>query len=208
MESLFMKTKTSLITVIAPRRAISLTRLFILGVLILGSIVLTMFSWPAFAVDGVNLPGRDYDHFNAPSAFVCRNTCGGESRCQAYAWVKPGMQGQSGVCWLKSSLPNIVKDSCCDSGSRENISKSDLRAEDKINRPGLDFKNFETDSWSSCEAACAENNTCASWTYVRAGVQGPRGRCWLKNRVARPVPDSNCVSGVKFKPASGPIDQG
>ena len=98
MESLFMKTKTLLITVIAPRRAISLTRLFIFAVLILGSIVLTMFSWSAFAVDGVNLPGRDYDHFNAPSAFVCRTTCGGESRCQAYAWVKPGIQGPSGVC--------------------------------------------------------------------------------------------------------------
>ena len=117
--------------IVWPSPAISLTRLFIFVVLILGSVVLTMFSWSAFAVDGTNLPGHDYDHFNAPSAFVCRNTCGGESRCQAYTWVKPGFQGPTGVCWLKDSLPNIVKDACCDSGPRNFISERDLRAEDK-----------------------------------------------------------------------------
>ena len=39
------------------------------------AILLTMFSWSAFAVDGTNLPGHDYANFNAPSAFVCRTTC-------------------------------------------------------------------------------------------------------------------------------------
>lgn len=170
------------------------------------TILLTLFASSAFAVDGTNLPGHDYANFDAPSPLVCRTTCGGESRCQAYTWVKPGIQGPHGRCWLKHTLPEIVKDPCCDSGPRNFISKRDLRAEDKINRPGSDFKNFDTDSWKTCEAACAEDNICASWTYVRRGVQGPSGRCWLKNRVARPVQDSNTVSGVKFKPASVRID--
>jgi PAN domain len=69
------------------------------------SIGLTLFSWSAFAVDGTNLPGHDYADFNAPSAFVCRTTCGGEARCQAYTWVKPGIQGPTGHCWLKDTLP-------------------------------------------------------------------------------------------------------
>jgi hypothetical protein len=170
------------------------------------AVVLTTVSWSAFAVDGTDLPGRDYANFDAPSAFVCRTTCGGESRCQAYTWVKPGFQGPSGHCWLKDALPNIVKNRCCDSGPRNFISKRDLRAEDKIDRPGSDFKNFEIDSWKTCEAACAEDDICASWTYVRPGVQGPSARCWLKNRVARPVPNANTVSGVKFRPASVIID--
>jgi hypothetical protein len=173
---------------------------------VLFAMLLTMCPGPASAVDGTNLPGHDYANFDAPSAWVCRTTCGGESRCQAYTWVKPGIRGPSGHCWLKSSLPNIVKDSCCDSGPRNFISQRDLRAEDKINRPGSDFKNFTTDRWSTCEAACAEEGICASWTYVRPGVQGPTGHCWLKNIVARPVPDANTVSGVKFKPASVPFD--
>jgi hypothetical protein len=42
--------------------------------------------------------------------------------------------------------------------------------------------------------------------YVRPGVQGPAGRCWLKNVVARPVVDAKTVEGVKFKPASVRID--
>lgn len=37
---------------------------------------------------------------------------------------------------------------------------------------------------------------------VRRGVQGPRGRCWLKNRAPHPVSDRNTVSGVKFRPLS------
>ena len=169
-------------------------------------VALTALSWPAFAVDGVNLPGHDYANFNAPSAFVCRTSCGGEPNCQAYTWVKPGIQGPSGHCWLKDAQPAIVKDACCDSGPRNFIEPRDLKAEASINRPGSDYKNFETNSWSSCQVACSQEGICSSWTYVRPGVQGPSGRCWLKNVVARPVPDANCISGVKFRPASVRFD--
>jgi hypothetical protein len=172
----------------------------------LTTVLLMMSSWSAFAVDGTNLPGRDYANFAAPSAFVCRTTCGGESRCQAYTWVKPGIQGPSGHCWLKDSVPDIVKDACCDSAPREFISERDLQAEGKIDRPGSDFKNFNANNWGACQSACAQDGICASWTYVAPGVQGPSGRCWLKNRVARPVADVNTVSGVKFTPAAGRID--
>lgn len=169
--------------------------------------VLLLCASAASAVDGTNLPGHDYANFDAPSAYVCRTTCGGESRCQAYTWVKPGIQGPSGHCWLKHSLPAIVKDPCCDSGPRNFISRSDLlKGEARINRPGSDFRDFEVNAWETCQRACAGNDICASWTYVRPGVQGPQGHCWLKNRVARPIPDSNTVSGVKYRPASVPID--
>jgi len=170
------------------------------------TVAMISFSSPAFAVDGVNLPGHDYANFNAPSAFVCRTSCGGEPSCQAYTWVKPGIQGPSGHCWLKNSQPAIVKDGCCDSAPRNFIGPADLRAEANINRPGLDYKNFETNNWNTCQAACAGEGLCSSWTYVRPGVQGPSGRCWLKRAVARPVPDGNCISGVKFRPAAVPID--
>jgi len=66
---------------------------------------LMMLHWSAFGVDGINLPGPDYDSFDAPSATVCCNTCGGEGRCQAYTWVKPGIQGPNGRCWLRRRSP-------------------------------------------------------------------------------------------------------
>jgi hypothetical protein len=158
------------------------------------------------AVDGFDMPGSDYDNFNASSQFVCRNSCGGDSRCQGWTWVKPGIQGPSGHCWLKHRLPALVKNDCCNSGSRKNISKQDLRAEDRTDRPGWDFKNFVTDSWKTCEAACTEEQICAAWAYARAGLQGPRGHCWLKTGIPHPVDNQRTVSGVKFKPASVPID--
>ena len=168
--------------------------------------LLSMLSWSAYAVDGINLPGQDYDSFDAPSATVCRNTCGGESRCKAYTWVKPGIQGPSGRCWLKKEEPALVKDGCCDSGPRRFISRRDLVAEGSVNRPGSDYQNFNVKTPEACEASCTDDRSCHSWTYVRPGVQGPAARCWLKNRVARPVPDGNTVSGVKYRPASVRID--
>lgn len=206
-DSQLEKMKTLLL--VYRHRRLSLGRITFAATLIcagLVTIALTMFSGVALAAPGTNLPGKDYTHFPAPSAFVCRNSCGGDPRCQAYTWVKPGIQGPSGQCWLKHTLPKIVKDPCCDSGPRNFISAGDLKREDKINRPGLDFKNFNTNSWKQCEAACAENQICSSWSYVLPGVQGPTGRCWLKNGVAWPVPEPNAVSGVKFRRASVPFD--
>ena len=158
------------------------------------------------AVDGVNLPGSDYANFNADSAFVCRNTCGGDAKCQAWTWVKPGIQGPSGRCWLKHRVPTLVKDNCCNSGSREFISKRDLTAEDRTDRLGLDYRNFEMDSWKTCEASCAEDNACAAWTYARPGFQGPRGHCWLKSAIPNPTANASTISGVKFRPAAVHFD--
>ena len=170
------------------------------------SAAMLLFCSAAYAVDGFNLPGSDYANFNAESAFVCRNTCGGDSRCQAWTWVKPGIQGPSGHCWLKHRLPTLVKDNCCNSGSRENISARDLKAEDHTNRPGFDYKNFNSDSWQSCEIECKGDDHCAAWTYARRGVQGPSGHCWLKVQVPHPVNDAGAISGVKFKPPSVRFD--
>ena len=170
------------------------------------ALVLWSLATSALAVDGTDLPGSDYANFDAPSPFVCRTSCGGEPRCQAYTWVKPGVQGPNGRCWLKHTEPQIVKNPCCNSAPRRFIAKADLRAEDGIDRPGSDYKNFDVGGWPSCEAACSAESVCSSWTYVRPGIQGPSGRCWLKNHVAHPVPNAGAVSGVKYRPASVIID--
>jgi hypothetical protein len=81
--------------------------------------------------------------------------------------------------------------------------------EDKINRPGSDYKDFATTwtkGWDECRQACTGEPECRSWTYVRKGFQGPQGRCWLKNRVAPPVSDDSTVSGVKYRRPSQRID--
>jgi PAN domain len=159
----------------------------------------------AYAGDNQNRPGSDYANFDAASAFVCANTCAGESQCKAYTFVRPGIQGPSGHCWLKNATPQAVSDGCCFSGLHPNGAGM-MRAEDKTDRAGSDINSFEIAGWQNCQSACQNEGSCSSWTYVRPGIQGPGGRCWLKNAVARPFSNPGTVSGVKFKAASVRFD--
>jgi hypothetical protein len=67
-----------------------------------------------------NRGGSDYTGFDAANdANVCRNNCANDGRCKAYTWVKPGVQGASARCYLKSAVPPPTHDTCCVSGVRQ-----------------------------------------------------------------------------------------
>ena len=172
--------------------------------LLVGAFVLIALS--VRAGDGYDMPGSDYVNFSAATPFICRDTCGGDTRCTAWTWVKPGVQGPNAQCWLKNNTPAMVKNSCCSSGTRQQISERDLKAEANTDRPGGDYKNFVMDSWAACEASCADEARCTAWTYARPGLQGPRGHCWLKTAIPHPVENTQTVSGVKYKALPGIID--
>ena len=158
----------------------------------------------ARAGDGFDMPGSDYAHFAATSPFICRDSCGGDTRCRAWTWVKPGVQGPNAQCWLKTTAPKPVKSDCCSSGPRPTA--RDLKAEDHTDRPGADYRNLAMDSWAGCESTCQAEDRCTAWTYARPGLQGPRGRCWLKTAVPNPSENKQTVSGVKFKEMPGKFD--
>jgi hypothetical protein len=67
---------------------------------------------------GVNRAGGDYKNFNLsePRPELCRDACIAEAACKAYTYVKPGIQGSSARCWLKSSEGTPRPDGCCVSG--------------------------------------------------------------------------------------------
>jgi len=70
--------------------------------------------------------------------------------------------------------------------------------EPNIDRPGRDYANAPSAGPKECSFTCqADGNRCRAWTYVRPGIQGPTGRCWLKD--AFPVASRNgcCTSGVR-----------
>ena len=77
--------------------------------------------------------------------------------------------------------------------------------EQNIDRPGRDYSNAPSRGASDCSFACQVENRCRAWTYVRPGIQGPSGRCWLKNVVPGAVRNNCCTSGVR-KGAPKPID--
>lgn len=65
-------------------------------------------------------------------------------------------------------------------------------------RDGSDYEDFDLSSPDPrlCADACAEDDKCKAWTYVRAGYQGAAPRCWLKDSVPEPEPNECCISGL------------
>lgn len=65
-------------------------------------------------------------------------------------------------------------------------------------RPGYDYSNFELRNPREilCQWRCQQDRRCRAWTFVNPGLQGAYARCWLKNRVPRPVRNSCCTSGI------------
>ena len=61
-------------------------------------------------------PGQDYRSFGVGSPNVCRQACIRDSNCKAFTYVKPSSAGESGVCWLKGSVPGRNPSTCCISG--------------------------------------------------------------------------------------------
>ena len=47
---------------------------------------------------------------------MCQNACAREARCQAYTWVRPGVQKPKAVCWLKDGVPSPTRNADCVSG--------------------------------------------------------------------------------------------
>lgn len=68
---------------------------------------------------GVDRPGSDlrpgFD-LPAPDPVLCKQACDKDTNCKAYTYVRPGYQGRTARCWLKSAVPAAVKNNCCVSG--------------------------------------------------------------------------------------------
>ncbi len=74
-----------------------------------------------------------------------------------------------------------------------------MAIEQGIDRPGEDFKDFDLDDARPevCRDACEKEPQCKAFTFVKAGVQGDKARCWLKTTVPAPVPGDCCASGFR-----------
>jgi hypothetical protein len=73
-------------------------------------------------------------------------------------------------------------------------------------RPGGDYSGFDLPAPEPrlCRAACVADASCAAWTYVNPGLEGPTARCRLKSSVPDPVRRDCCVSGVRTGVGSDP----
>jgi hypothetical protein len=153
--------------------------------------------------ESTDRPGRDYKNFDlnlpSPGTFggpedVCRETCQRDDQCKTWTFVKAGVQGPKPRCWLKNAIPAARANTCCVSG----VPVRSLEAD--VDRPGRDYTNFDLmpGDANACKAACEKDGSkCKAWTFVKAGVQGPKPRCWLKNAIPPAATNNCCTSGVR-----------
>ncbi len=67
----------------------------------------------------IDRPGMDYESFDlsSPDPNLCERACKEDpQKCKAWTYVKPGVQGPKARCWLKSGIPQAVKNTSCISG--------------------------------------------------------------------------------------------
>jgi len=153
----------------------------------------------------VNRRGGDIANFDLPEArpHLCKEACMRDSRCLAFTYVNPGVQGPRPRCWLKDTVPPPVADGCCTSGvkgeGRFVAPVAGSPFEPNVDRPGYDFQNFDLPQARPelCRDACMREGQCRAFTYVNPGFQGPNPRCWLKTSVPQANPSNCCISGVK-----------
>ena len=62
---------------------------------------------------------------------------------------------------------------------------------------GMDYRHIKTGIWEDCPKACSSDDKCKSWTWVKPGIKGPEGFCFLKNGVPEKSQNECCISGIK-----------
>ena len=94
--------------------------------------------------------------------------------------------------------------------------RADQFSEVGIDRPGGDILRTEMAPLTgggfgslgdNCRLSCTRNGNCKAWTLVKAGVQGPKAVCYLKNVIPNKVANGCCTSGVPLKAFEVNVDR-
>jgi PAN domain len=97
-----------------------------------------------------------------------------------------------------------------------NVALADQSFEENTDRPGNDFRNFDLNppqpgSFGGpvdiCRENCQREDNCKAWTFVKAGIQGPNARCWLKTSIPAAHQNNCCTSGVPVRELESNIDR-
>jgi PAN domain-containing protein len=118
------------------------------------------------------------------TASTCRDLCSKAPSCMGYTYKKNVTSAPTHNCFLLRSVDSAFADTNSISGQQ-----------DPSYYP------------QACRDLCTQEPRCAAFTYVRAGLQGPRARCYLKTLVPVAKGDTCCVSGVKALATMSALEQ-
>ena len=159
---------------------------------------------------GIALPGsilRVTDISADPA--VCQAACRAEARCAAWTYTQPSVANPAAHCSIKAVIPGQVPDVCCTSGIEREpppemreppaVPPSVVGVQRGIELEGGTYHYFGGSDATpeGCQSACRADTQCVAWDYMRPGVSSPDARCFLKNRVSRPVASPCCIAGFE-----------
>lgn len=130
---------------------------------------------------GTDRMGSDYKNFNLAEAqpLLCQKACHAERGCRAWTYVKPGIQGPTARCWLKSAVPPAKASACCVSGVNlgAGTAGSTPAAARPVNRQY--FVYFRSDEFTCCKDEKGEAphplhvGEVREWTAAHRKLAGP-----------------------------------
>ena len=132
--------------------------------------------------------GGDYRRviLSKPDPKLCESECWKDASCKAFTYVKPGVQNDNAMCWLKGSKSPKSHDPNCVSGVKEitgairtTNAATTTGLEYDTNRPGYDYRFVVLSKPvpEMCGIECIRDSKCKAFTYVKPGVQGVQARC-------------------------------
>lgn len=146
---------------------------------------------------GVDRNGDDYRSFRANDLAQCKAACEQESRCRAYTFTV----GEN-VCYLKQGFGNSQRRGGRVSGVKTQGAPAPPAAaappsgplsEDwGYDRPGNDYRQFQTPTLAGCKSACRDEGKCRAYSFNHRS-----DTCYLKQGASERQASHLYASGTK-----------
>jgi len=133
--------------------------------------------------NGYDRPGGEFagKYTGVQSAQACFNLCSRNANCAAFTWVKPNIQGPTGVCWLKGSISNKVRNNCCVSGVVRNVKQDQCKWYQKGTTYSCYCQNSRTKKWYMTNpGACPQQKPPPKY-IDRRKRNCPPGKVWVES---------------------------
>ena len=133
--------------------------------------------------NGYDRPGGEFagKHTGVQSAQACFNLCSRNANCAAFTWVKPNIQGPTGVCWLKGSISNKVRNNCCVSGVVRNVKQDQCKWHQQGTTYSCYCQNSRTKKWYMTNpGACPQQKPPPKY-IDRRKRNCPPGKVWVES---------------------------
>jgi hypothetical protein len=153
---------------------------------------------PSYYTPFVNMNGpyNDLKNYVVDNLSKCADDCTKESACSGFVFGKNDKK-----CWLKNSKfdPKISDKTLTSDKNFDTYLKKSITYKNNPNKngPGLDYKNYISESETLCSNDCTTDPNCGGFVYSKNNK-----KCWLKNTTFATNPptltnDNNCNTYIK-----------